>query len=161
MPLRHKEDNMAANHARLEFLHRMVRNLYFQGDHKTARKALERNGGFNYLSESTSLVQDDMAKNQLADLLFIWWTTTGNTTARNLAQNIWTNLLSKGIAEIHAAQMLGYITLQNPAASDEELRLRISQLCAACEQTTDAQRVKRMTTLAQQLGNIILWRCNQ
>lgn len=151
---------MAASYARLAFVHRMVSNSYGARDHKAARKVLERFGGTDFLREIGGAIpeHDIDAKNQLADMLYVWWRTAGDTSARDRAGEIWTSLL-KGEKKVHAALMLGFITLQRYPAPDREIRIRISQLRATATQTADVESVNLMEALAQQLTNIVLRRC--
>lgn len=151
---------MAASYARLPFVHRIVSNLYGARDHKAARTVLERFGGTDFLREiGDSVPEYDIdAKNQLADMLYVWWRTAGDTRARDRADEIWTSLL-EGERRVHAALMLGFITLQRFPAPDRELRIRISQLRAVSTQTTDVESANLMEALAQQLTNIVLRRC--
>jgi hypothetical protein len=156
-----EEDKMAANYARLPFVHRMVSNLYGeQHNHNAARKVLERFGGTSFLKEIGDTIpeHDTDARNELADLLYVWWITAGDTRARDRAQEIWTSLL-EGDKKTHAAIMLGFIALQKWSASDRELHIRISQLRAASTQTTDVESANLLKALTQQLTNIALRRC--
>lgn len=152
---------MVASYARLPLVHRMVSKLYSEHNHPAARKVLERYGGTTFLQEIGDAIPeyDIDAKNQLADMLYVWWATAGDTCARDRAQDIWTSLL-EGEKKNHATLMLGFITLQKSSAQDRELRVRISQLRAACIQNTDVESVSLMKALAQQLSNIVLRRCN-
>ena len=153
---------MAANQARLMFVHRLVTNFYGNGQHDSARSVLAENGGKDYLEEVEKQTDDEVAKNMLANLSFVWWRVSGDTGARDRALAIWTALTdSGGELGLHAAHMLGYIALANVATPRPELRERIAQLRVVRQQaTTDVERADRMASLAQKLGEQF-WRCKK
>ena len=152
---------MAANQASLMFVHRLVTNFYGNGQHDSARKVLEEYGGKDFLEEVESQVEDEVAKNMLANLSFIWWRVSGDVSARERALTIWTTMANcGGELGLHATHMLGYIALANAATPKAEIRERIAQLRVVRQQTTDVKRADRMADLAQKLGEQF-WRCKK
>lgn len=153
---------MAANHARLMLVHRLVTNFYGNGQHDSARNVLEEYGGAEYLEEVEEQATDEVAKNMLANLSFIWWRVSGDIVARDRALTIWTSMLdSGGELELQATNMLGYIALANAATSKGKIRELIAQLRVVRQQTTtDVKNADRMADLAQKLGEQF-WRCKK
>ncbi|GEM_PF-4527615 len=154
---------MTANQAGLMFVHRLVTNFYGNGQHDSARKVLEEYGGAKYLEEvEENQAKEDVTKNILANLSFVWWRVSGDTIARERALTIWTAMVgSGGELGLHATHMLGYIALANAATPKAEIRERIAQLRVVRQQpTTDVERADRMADLAQKLGEQF-WRCKK
>lgn len=153
---------MTANHARLIFVHHLVTNFYDNGQHDSARNVLEKYGGRDFLEEVDNQVEDEVTKNMLANLSFVWWRVSGDTDARDRALTIWTAMTSQGgELGLHAANMLGYIALANAATPKTEIRERIVQLHIIRQQPhTDVERADRMADLAQKLGEQF-WRCKK
>lgn len=153
---------MIADLAKLEFVHRMVVNFLGSEHEGAARKVLERYGGLKFLEEMSVMatLKDGEAKNMLANLCFVWWKVTGDTSAKNIAEKIWADVHHGGENSIHAAHMLGYMALTDTVATATELRERIAQLRIARSQTkADVARTSRMAKLAQQLGEKFFRRC--
>lgn len=163
MHLQLAEGNMIADLAKLEFVQNMVTNLISDGREKAAMTVMERYGGLKFLEEMsvTATLKDGEAKNMLANLLFIWWRITGDISAQKMALKIWSDIHGHGgEVGIHAAHMLGYITLTDTSATTAEIRERIAQLRVARSQTTaDVERTNRMADLAQKLGKKFFRRC--
>ncbi len=158
-----EESKMAVNYARLKFAHRLVTNFYSSGLNHTARTFLERLGGEHYLKELEETLQDEdiEAKNQLANLSFVWWRVTGNIEAHDRALAIWSILSGSDELGIHAISMIAYITLMDQTTPATQIRERIVQLRIARKQNTDVEHANRLAVLASKLGELFFKRCNK
>lgn len=146
---------MVANQQeRLEFVHRTVTNWYSEGRKESIRNLLVSLGGLSYITSILGLLKESnlLKRNQLANLAFIWWRTTGDIRGRELAKNIWLGLVEEADYWTHAVKMLGYITAGSDDASVTEIRTHIANLRKVRQQSADADDANRTSELATKLG---------
>lgn len=154
---------MAVNYARLAFAHRMVANFYAHGFLPQARKVLENFGGMAYLQGVKNQLENDRdseAENQLANLLFVWWQVTGDESARDQAEAIWSTM-HEGEFGVHAAGMLARLARMDQSTPPAVLLARIAQLHRAQQETVDVDRANRLAELAEQLDQQFFRRCQK
>ncbi len=155
---------MVANQQeRLEFVHRTVTNWYSEGRKESIRNLLVSLGGLSYITSILGLLKENnlLKRNQLANLAFIWWRTTGDIKGRELATEIWLDLVEEAEYWTHAVKMLGYIAAGSDDASVAEIRARIANLRQVRQQPSDADDATRMNDLATKLGQQYFERCKK